>query len=106
MVKRINPMAPSRRVGPVRIGPVALGTASWALQNPPLGTRTASWVLRAALESGVSLVDTALAYSTRTEQSYSERLLAGALRSLGRRERPVIATKGGHFRHGDSFVID
>jgi len=97
---------PSRRVGSLQIGAVALGTASWALQNPPLRTRTAAWVLRAAVESGVSLVDTALAYSTSNEQSYSERLLAEALRSLGGRERPVIATKGGHFRRGDSFVID
>jgi aryl-alcohol dehydrogenase-like predicted oxidoreductase len=63
-------------------------------------------VLRAALDSGVSLVDTALAYSSRDGESYSERLLAGALRSLDGRERPVLATKGGHFRRGDEFVID
>jgi aryl-alcohol dehydrogenase-like predicted oxidoreductase len=54
----------------------------------------------------VTLIDTALVYSTREEESYSERLLAGALRSLRGSERLLVATKGGHFRRGDSFVVD
>jgi len=107
-MRRIRPRNATllRPIGPLRVGPVALGTASWALHNPPLVPRTAARVLRVALESGVSLVDTAPAYSTRDESSYSERLLAGAVRSLGGQERPVIATKGGHFRRADSFVVD
>jgi aryl-alcohol dehydrogenase-like predicted oxidoreductase len=92
--------------GPLPVGQVALGTASWALHQTPLGSRTAERVLRAALESGVTLVDTALVYSTRDEDSYSERLLARALRSLPALRQPIVATKGGHFRRGDDFVVD
>ena len=51
-------------------------------------------------------MDTALAYSTRDEAGYSERLLGEALRSVTDHERPIVATKGGHYRHGDSFIVD
>jgi aryl-alcohol dehydrogenase-like predicted oxidoreductase len=54
----------------------------------------------------VTLVDTALAYSIGNEDSYAERLLATALQSVGGGERPMVATKGGHFRRGDDFVVD
>jgi pyridoxine 4-dehydrogenase len=74
--------------------------------HSPLGPRTAERLLRAALESGVTLVDTALVYSTRDEAGYSERLLGKALRSVTDHERPLVATKGGHYRRGDSFVVD
>ena len=95
-IRSANAPLPPRR-GPQSIGAVALGTASWALHDSPLGPRPAERVLRAALESGVTLVDTALVYSTRDEAGYSERLLGKALRSVTDHERPLVATKGGHY---------
>jgi aryl-alcohol dehydrogenase-like predicted oxidoreductase len=84
---------------------VALGTASWAVHERPLDVRGAARVLRAAEDAGVAVVDTALAYATRSGGS-AEELLAGALRRIRPRSRPRVATKGGHLRRGDSFPVD
>jgi aryl-alcohol dehydrogenase-like predicted oxidoreductase len=62
--------------------------------------------MRAAIANGVALVDTALAYTTTTDISYSERLVANALAQLHAQDSVLIATKGGHFRNGQDFPID
>ena len=61
--------------------------------------------MRAALDAGVTLIDTALAYTRPGIESYAEQVIARALREVIR-DRPLVATKGGHWRDGDRFPVD
>ena len=65
-------------------------------------------VIHASLDSGVSLVDTANVYCLdQPELGHNERLVARALASwAGRRERVVVATKGGMTRPGGRWERD
>jgi aryl-alcohol dehydrogenase-like predicted oxidoreductase len=57
------------------------------------------------VDAGVALIDTALAYTRAGVESYAEQVIARALRGMTG-EHPLIATKGGHWRDGDSFPVD
>ena len=82
---------------------IGLGTAQFAFRD---GTLEDSMVtVHAALDAGVMLIDTALAYTRAGIESYAEQVVARALRGLTT-GRPLIATKGGHWRRGDSFPVD
>src|SRR5687768_6789485 len=60
----------------------------------------------AALDAGVNLLDTADAYALdEGEVGHNERLIAQALEAHGGK-RPLIATKGGHTRHGYEWDLD
>lgn len=95
----------SRRIGRTEIHPVGLGLAGLSFTYPDDTARAAA-VVGTALDSGVQLLDTAYAYTTATENNHNERLLARALRKVPPRDRPVISTKGGHFRDGGDFPVD
>jgi aryl-alcohol dehydrogenase-like predicted oxidoreductase len=88
------------------VGRVALGTASWALHEERLSRLKAARVMSAAVAHGITLVDTALAYTTAGDICSSERLVGAALADLGAQDSVVVATKGGHFRDGHDFPID
>lgn len=61
--------------------------------------------IHAALDAGVRLLDTADAYAlNESDVGHGEKLIARALK--GRREDVVIATKGGHVRHGTAWALD
>jgi len=68
--------------------------------------------VRAALDAGVTLFDTADAYGPGEElgadaQGANERLIASLLDELGVRDRVLLATKGGHVRtDGGGWDID
>lgn len=64
-------------------------------------------VIHAALEAGVTLIDTANVYCLDdSEIGHNERLIARALRSYqGRRDQVVVATKGGMARPGGRWVM-
>ncbi len=65
--------------------------------------------IHAALDAGVTLIDTANSYCISTKETgHNERLVAKALRSWsGDSDRILVATKGGHYRPGDgSWLID
>jgi len=68
--------------------------------------------VRAALEAGVTLFDTADAYGPGEElgaraQGENERLVAGLLDELGVRDQVFLATKGGHVRtDGGEWALD
>jgi aryl-alcohol dehydrogenase-like predicted oxidoreductase len=82
---------------------IGLGTAQFAFRD---GSRQQSIeTVHAALDAGVQLIDTALAYTRPGETSYAEQLVGDAIRGWSG-AAPVIATKGGHFRDGDRFPID
>ena len=88
-----------RPLGPIGLGCMPLSTAS----APPIeqGIRT----IHAALDAGVRLLDTADAYAVdEAHVGDNERLIARALR--GRADSAVVATKGGHVRHGTDWDLD
>jgi aryl-alcohol dehydrogenase-like predicted oxidoreductase len=65
--------------------------------------------IHAALDAGVTLIDTADAYHLKPgEAGHNERLIAKALASYGGDASDVlVATKGGHLRPGDgSWTVD
>jgi aryl-alcohol dehydrogenase-like predicted oxidoreductase len=81
---------------------IGLGTAPFAFRPCTPGDCQAT--VRAALDAGVQLIDTALAYTRTGTESYAEQVIARALHGLA--DRPLIATKGGHRRARDSFPVD
>jgi aryl-alcohol dehydrogenase-like predicted oxidoreductase len=86
-----------------RITGIGLGTAQFAFRDgTPEG---AVATVRAALDAGVRLIDTALAYTRPGVESYAEQVVARALRPVTT-DRPLVATKGGHWRAGGAFPVD
>jgi aryl-alcohol dehydrogenase-like predicted oxidoreductase len=58
--------------------------------------------IHAALDAGVTLIDTADAYHRDAhEVGHNEELIARALREYGAGDEILVATKGGHLRPGD-----
>ena len=82
---------------------IGLGTAQFAFRDGTTEDSVAT--VHAALDAGVRLIDTALAYTRAGIESYADQVVARALRGLTS-ERPLIAAKGGHWRHGDGFPVD
>jgi aryl-alcohol dehydrogenase-like predicted oxidoreductase len=63
-------------------------------------------VVHAALDAGVTLIDTADAYARdESEFGHNESLVAAALRSYGSPD-VLVATKGGHTRRGSEWELD
>jgi aryl-alcohol dehydrogenase-like predicted oxidoreductase len=86
-----------------RIAGIGLGTAPLAFGGGTDAEAVAT--VRAALDAGVRLIDTALAYTPPGVESYAEHIVARALKGAAG-ERPLVATKGGHWRDGDRFPVD
>ena len=82
---------------------IGLGTAPFAFRDGTPEDSVAT--VHAALDAGVRLIDTALAYTRAGVESYAEQVVARALRGATG-ERPLIATKGGHWRDGGAFPVD
>ncbi|WP_392543795.1 aldo/keto reductase [Oryzobacter telluris] len=91
-----------RAVGDLSVGAIGLGGMPMSIEGRPEESRSVS-TIHAALDAGVTLVDTADAYHRdAAEVGHNEELIAGALRSWsGDASSVVIATKGGHLRPGD-----
>jgi aryl-alcohol dehydrogenase-like predicted oxidoreductase len=99
---------PQRAIGERAVGAIGLGAMPMSLEGRPDRERSIR-TIHAALDAGVTLIDTADAYSTGgADTGHNERLVAEAVRSWdGDRDRVVIATKGGHLRPGDgSWTVD
>lgn len=96
-----------RLIGDVQVGAIGLGEMPLSLRGRPDEARALATV-RAALEAGVTLIDTADAYSEGAHDfGHGEELLARALRELGARDEVLVATKGGHTREPDgSWGLD
>ena len=77
---------------------IGLGTAPLAFKD--ITAQQAVATVHAALDCGVSLIDSALAYTRAGTESFAEEILGRACA-----QRPghgvLIATKGGHRRAGD-----
>lgn len=92
-------------VGRVEIGRIGLGLMTWT-QTDPVPREQLRATVRAALDAGVNLFDTADAYGAAHErgadaQGHNEELVAQVLDELGVRDRVLLATKGGHTRTQD-----
>lgn len=85
------------------IFPVALGTAKFAFSD--IGRAEAVGALVDAVNGGVTLVDTALAYTRPGIESYAEQVVSDVIAEVGR-DSLTIATKGGHWRRGSDFPVD
>jgi len=97
-----------RSIGDVPVGAIGLGGMPLSVQGRPDEARALRTV-HAALDAGVTLIDTADAYCQgHTEVGHNERLIARALRAYGGDTSAVlVATKGGHTRPpDDSWGLD
>lgn len=89
-----------RKIGPYRVSAVSYGNMPLSIEGRPDRT-TAIDVIHAALDAGVTHIDTAWAYyPSGGEPQYGEHLAAEALDTwTGDRSQISIATKVGHFRN-------
>jgi aryl-alcohol dehydrogenase-like predicted oxidoreductase len=89
----------TRRIGDVEVSAIGLGGMPMSIEGRPDRDRALATV-RAAVEAGVTLIDTADAYSLNdADFGHNEELIAEALRGLD--AEVFIATKGGHTRLED-----
>lgn len=91
-----------RSLGDLTVGAIGLGGMPMSIEGRPEESRSVS-TIHAALDAGVTLIDTADAYHRdASDVGHNEELIAGALRSWsGDASSVVVATKGGHLRPGD-----
>ncbi|MER6118588.1 aldo/keto reductase [Streptomyces sp. NPDC001743] len=91
-----------RTLGTITVGAVGLGAMPLSIEGRPDEQRAVATV-HAALDAGVTLIDTADSYHWHAgERGHNERLIARALRLYGGDTSDVlVATKGGRGRSGD-----
>jgi aryl-alcohol dehydrogenase-like predicted oxidoreductase len=98
----------TRKIGQVTVGAIGLGGMPMSIEGRPDEERSIR-TIHAALDAGVTLIDTADAYHQYAgETGHNERLIAKALASYaGDTSDVLVATKGGHIRPGDgSWTVD
>ena len=98
----------SRRIGDVQVSAIGLGGMPMSIEGRPDEARSIR-TIHAALDAGITLIDTADAYHLHADEvGHNESLIAKALASYGGDTTNVlVATKGGHLRPGDgSWTID
>ena len=91
-----------RTIGPRTVSAIGLGGMPMSIEGRPDEARSIA-TIHAALEAGVTLIDTADAYHLHADDvGHNEELIARALRTWGGDASDVlVATKGGHLRPGD-----
>jgi aryl-alcohol dehydrogenase-like predicted oxidoreductase len=97
-----------RSIGGTSVSAVGLGGMPMSIEGRPDEDRSVR-TIHAALDAGVTFIDTADAYLLNAgETGHNERLIAKALATYGGDTSHVlVATKGGHLRPGDgSWTVD
>lgn len=91
-----------RTLGDRTVSAIGLGGMPMSIEGRPDEARSVA-TIHAALDAGVTLIDTADAYHRDAgEVGHNEELIARALRAYGPGAADVlVATKGGHLRPGD-----
>jgi aryl-alcohol dehydrogenase-like predicted oxidoreductase len=91
-----------RTIGGRAVSAIGLGGMPMSIEGRPDRDRSIA-TIHAALDAGVTLIDTADAYHQHADEvGHNEELIAAALRSYGGDTSDVlVATKGGHLRPGD-----
>jgi aryl-alcohol dehydrogenase-like predicted oxidoreductase len=97
-----------RRIGDRTVSAVGLGAMPLSSKEDRPSPDDAVKVVHAALDAGVTLIDTADAYAhDEAEFGHNESLVARALASYGGDTSEVlVATKGGHTRRGTEWELD
>ncbi|MEV7683614.1 aldo/keto reductase [Streptomyces sp. NPDC088341] len=97
----------TRRIGTVEVSAIGLGGMPMSIEGRPDEARSLA-TIHAALDAGVTLIDTADAYHLHADEvGHNESLIAKALASHERGSEVLVATKGGHLRPGDgSWTLD
>ncbi|MBA8793697.1 aryl-alcohol dehydrogenase-like predicted oxidoreductase [Friedmanniella endophytica] len=92
----------TRTLGDRQVSPIGLGGMPMSIEGRPDRERSIA-TIHAALDAGVTLIDTADAYHWHADEvGHNETLIAEALGSWGGDASSVlVATKGGHLRPGD-----
>jgi aryl-alcohol dehydrogenase-like predicted oxidoreductase len=98
---------PTRGIGRTDVGAIGLGAMLLSVAGRP-GEAQAIRTAHAALDAGVTLIDTADAYCLGGDEvGHNERLIRKALDGWpGDRDRVLVATKGGHTRPGREWGLD
>ena len=97
-----------REIGDVRVSAIGLGGMPMSIEGRPDRPRSVA-TIHAALDAGITLVDTADAYHLHADEvGHNESLIAEALTSYsGDTSDVLVATKGGHLRPGDgTWTLD
>ena len=91
-----------RTIGGRSVSAIGLGGMPMSIEGRPDDARAIA-TIHAALDAGVTLIDTADSYHRdANEVGHNEDLIARALRSYGAgADGVLVATKGGHLRPGD-----
>jgi aryl-alcohol dehydrogenase-like predicted oxidoreductase len=97
----------TRRIGPFEVSAIGLGAMPLSIEGRPDVGRAIATV-HAALDAGMTLIDTADAYHVGAEEiGHNETLIAKALSIHGSASEVLVATKGGSLRPGDgSWTVD
>src|SRR3954471_21380774 len=97
----------TRTIGDVEVTAIGLGGMPMSIEGRPDEARSLE-TIHAALDAGVTLIDTADAYHRdANEVGHNETLIAKALAGHDRGSEVLVATKGGHLRPGDgSWTLD
>jgi aryl-alcohol dehydrogenase-like predicted oxidoreductase len=94
-------------VGRLDVGAIGLGAMPLSTKQDRPSPTDAEATVHAALDAGVTLIDTADAYARdESEFGHNEELVALALRSYGDTSSVLVATKGGHTRRGTDWELD
>jgi len=97
-----------RRIGDRTVSAIGLGAMPLSTKEDRPSPEDAAAVVHAALDAGVTLIDTADAYAAdEAEFGHNESLVARALATYGGDTSDVlVATKGGHTRRGRDWELD
>jgi aryl-alcohol dehydrogenase-like predicted oxidoreductase len=92
----------TRQIGDTRVSAIGLGGMPMSIEGRP-DERCSIATIHAALDAGVTLIDTADAYHwTAHDVGHNEILIARGLATYsGDTSDVMVATKGGHLRPGD-----
>ena len=97
-----------RTIGGRRVSAIGLGGMPMSIEGRPGRERSVA-TIHAALDAGITLIDTADAYHLNADEvGHNETVIAEALSSYGGDTSDVlVATKGGHLRPGDgTWTVD
>ncbi|QXV59900.1 aldo/keto reductase [Amycolatopsis sp. TNS106] len=90
-----------RSIGDVEVSAIGLGAMPLSIEGRPDRDRAIA-TIHAALDAGVTLIDTADSYHWHAgEIGHNEELIAGALSVHSGADAVLVATKGGRGRPGD-----
>ena len=90
-----------RQIGDTKVSAIGLGGMPMSIEGRPEESRSIA-TIHAALDAGITLIDTADAYHIGADEvGHNEALIARALATYGSDTSEVlVATKGGHVRPG------